>query len=225
VKPLAADDPRLAPLFTIGEAAKYLGLNYTTLRSWVRPDAGKPLVYSFPKEGNYASIPFAGFAEAFVLAAAKRAGLKPNKVRPGIEAIRKSVGLDYALATRRLWMDKVELLLAEADDPDAHQDLVVARNRQLAMREAVEHELELITYGSDDVAETIQLPIFKKTKVIVDPTEAFGQPIVERTGTRVRDVLALFWADEEIKDIAYDFDLKVDEVEDLIRAQTKPATD
>ena len=77
VKPLASDDPRSVPLFTISEAAKYLGLNYTTLRSWVRPDAGKPLVYSFPKEGNYASIPFVGFAEAFVLAAAKRAGLRP----------------------------------------------------------------------------------------------------------------------------------------------------
>ena len=224
VKPLASDDPRSVPLFTISEAAKYLGLNYTTLRSWVRPDAGKPLVYSFPKEGNYASIPFVGFAEAFVLAAAKRAGLRPQNVRAGIEAIRKDVGLDYALATKRLWMDKVELLLAE-HDPDVREDLLVARNRQLAMREAVEHELQLITYGRDDVAETIQLPIFKKTKVIVDPTEAFGQPIVERTGTRVRDVLALFWADEEIKDIAYDFDLKVDEVEDLIRAQTKPATD
>jgi uncharacterized protein (DUF433 family) len=59
----------------------------------------------------------------------------------------------------------------------------------------------------------------------VDPTEAFGQPIVERTGTRVRDVLALFWAEEDMKDIAYDFDLEIDEVEDLIRAQTKPPSD
>lgn len=224
MKPLASDDPRSVPLFTISEAAKYLGLNYTTLRSWVRPDAGKALVYSFPKEGNYASIPFVGFAEAFVLAAAKRAGLKPQRVRANVEAIRKDVGLEYALATKRLWMDKVELLLADPD-PDVHEDLVVPRNRQMAMREAVEHELELITYGRDDVAETIQLPIFKKTKVIVDPAEAFGQPIVERTGTRVRDVLALFWADEEIRDIAYDFDLEVDEVEDLIRAQTKPPAD
>lgn len=223
MKPLASDDPRSVPLFTISEAAKYLGLNYTTLRSWVRPDAGKALVYSFPKEGNYASIPFVGFAEAFVLAAAKRAGLKSQRVRANVEAIRKDVGLEYALATKRLWMDKVELLLA--DDPDVKEDLVVPRNRQMAMREAVEHELELITYGRDDVAETIQLPIFRKTKVIVDPAEAFGQPIVERTGTRVRDVLALFWADEDIRDIAYDFDLEVDEVEDLIRAQTKPPAD
>lgn len=226
MKPLAADDPRRVPLFTISEAAKYLGLNYTTLRTWVRPDAGKALVYSFPKEGNYASIPFVGFAEAFVLAAARRAGLRPDRVRDGVKAIRKEVGLDYALATRRLWMDRVDLLMAYDEPVDAtDEDLTRARDRQLQMREAVKHDLELITYGSDDVAQTIQLPIFKKTKVIVDPTEAFGQPIVERTGTRVRDVLALFWADEDMKDIAYDFDLKVAEVEDLIRAQTKPPSD
>lgn len=226
-KPIAADDPRSQPLFTISEAAKYLGLSYTTLHSWVRPDAGKPLVYSFPKEGNYASIPFVGFAEAFVLAAAKRAGLKPGRIREGVAAVRKEIGLEYALAARRLYIDKTEILMAYEVEPDAArpEDLTVARNKQLQMVETVKHDLELITYGGDDLAATIQLPLFKKTKVIVDPTEAFGQPIVERTGTRVRDVLALWWADEGIRDIAYDFDLEPDEVEDIVRAQTKPPSD
>lgn len=226
-KPLAADDPRTQPLFTISEAAKYLGLSYTTLHSWVRPESGRPLVYSFPKEGNYASIPFVGFAEAFVLATAKRHGLKPLRVRRGIEAIRKDVGVEYALATKRLYMDKVEILLAYAQNPDPNhpEDLTVARNKQLTMVETVKNELQLIDYGRDDIAQTIQLPLFKKTKVIVDPMEAFGQPIVERTGTRVRDVLALWWADEDIRDIAYDFDLEADEVEDIVRAQTKPPAD
>jgi uncharacterized protein (DUF433 family) len=226
-QPLASDDPRTFPLFTISEAAKYLGLNYTTLRSWVRPDIGKPLVYSFPKEGNYASIPFVGFAEAFVLAAAKRAGLKPNRIREGVAAIRKDIGVDYALASKRLYMDKTELLVSYAMEQAGatDEDLTVARNKQLQMSETVRNDLKLITYGRDDVAQTIQLPIFKKTKVIVDPQEAFGQPIVERTGTRIRDVLALFWAEEEIEDIAYDFDLTAPEVQDIIRAQTKPVSD
>lgn len=228
IEPLAADDPRNLPLFTISEAAKYLGLSYTTLRSWVRPDAGKALVYSFTKEGNYASIPFVGFAEAFVLAAAKRHGLKPRNIRQGVAAVRQDIGLEYALATKRLYMDKTELLLSYAEEevPAAtDEDLTVARNRQLQLRETVKNDLRLITYGRDDVAETIQLPIFKKTKVIVDPREAFGQPIVERTGTRVRDVLALWWADEDMRDIAYDFELELDEVEDIVRAQTKPPAD
>ncbi len=222
-EPLASDDPRAEPLFTINEAAKYLGLPYSTLRSWVRPDVGKPLVYSFPKEGNFASIPFVGFAEAFVLAAAKRAGLKPGRIRAGVEAVRKDIGLEYALAAKRLYIDKAEILVKYAVEED--EDLTVARNKQLQMSKAVTNDLQLVTYGSDDLAATIQLPIFRRAKVIVDPTEAFGQPIIERTGTRVKDILALFWADEEMKDIAYDFDLKHEEVEDIIRAQTKPPAD
>jgi uncharacterized protein (DUF433 family) len=214
-------------MFTISEAAKYLGLSYTTLRSWVRPDAGKPLVYSLAKEGHYATIPFVGFTEAFVLTAAKRAGMKPHRIRQGVEAVRRDVGLAYALASKRLYIDKTELLVSYAleDEPTEDEDLTVARTRQLQLTETVRNQLELITYGRDDVAETIRLPIFKRTKVIVDPLEAFGQPIVERTGTRVRDVVALFFADEEMEDIAYDFDLERAEVEDIIRAQTKPPAD
>jgi uncharacterized protein (DUF433 family) len=226
---LPADDPRAAwPLYTIMEASRYLGIPYSTLRSWVRPDDGNALVYSFPKEGNYASIPFAGFAEAFVLTAAKRAGLRPHRIRAGVEGVRKELGdLDFALANRQVYTDGAELLVryAAAEDPGEPGDLTVARNRQTQMTKTVKDQLKLITYGSDDYPTTIQLPVFKKAKVVVDPTEAFGQPFVERTGTRVRDVLAMFWADEEPNDIAYDFDLTNEEVFDLIRAQTKPAAD
>jgi len=222
---IAQDDPRTYPIFTINEAAKYLGLSYSTLRSWVRPEVGKPLVYSLPKQGNFASIPFVGFAEAFVLAAAKRAGMKPHRIRAGVAAVKKDIGLEYALASRRLFMDKAELLVSYAPEPGEDEDLTVARDKQIQMTATVRNQLQLITYGSDDVAATIQLPIFQKTKVIVDPLEAFGQPIVERTGTRVRDVLSLFWADEEISDIAANFDLGKNEVEDIIRAQTKPPAD
>jgi uncharacterized protein (DUF433 family) len=231
VTPLAPDDPRTAwPLYTIHEAAKYLGLPNSTLRSWVRPDAGAALVHSFPKEGHHASIPFVGFAEAFVLAAARRAGVPRNRIRAGVEAVSNEIGVEYALANKRLYVDKAELLVRHALDPDPEDprtpgDLTVARNQQMQMTDTVRTQLQLITYGGDDFAETIQLPIFKSTRVIVDPKEAFGQPFVERTGTRVRDVLALFWAEEDPREIAYDFDLREEEVFDLIRAQTKPASD
>lgn len=224
VAPLPKDDPRTTPLFTISEAARYLGLPASTLRTWVRPDVGSALVYSYAQEGYHATIPFVGFAEAFVLTAAKRAGVKPGRIRAGVEAVRKELGLDYALASRRLHTDGAELLVKYAMEVE-DEDLTVARNRQLQITETVRNQLALITYGGDGLAQTIQLPIFKHTKVIVDPQEAFGQPFVERTGTRVRDVLALFWADEDIEDIAYDFDLQRSEVEDIIRAQTKPTAD
>lgn len=224
VKPLAEDDLRTAlPLYTINEAARYLGTPYVTLLRWVRPMAGAPLVTSFPKKGHQAVLPFVGFAEAFVLAVAHRGGMSPQRIVEGVEAIKKkrgAQGVEHVLASKLLYHDRAELLLAEAHPERG--SLTVARTDQIQLAGTVEEQLELIQYGDDGFAERIVLPTFS-TRVVVDPREASGRPLVERTGTRIADVLALFWAGEEIQDIAYDFDLEEHEVQDLIRAQTKPA--
>jgi uncharacterized protein (DUF433 family) len=231
IEPLAPDDPRVTtPLYTINEAARYLGTPYNTLLRWVRPDEGEPLVASVPKVRHRAVLPFVGFAEAFILSVAHHGGMKPQRIRQGVEAIKQKYGkegIEHALASRLLYHDRTELLLADESRPrepgDLVGDLMVARSNQLQMTPTVANQLRLITYGDDGFAERIALPIFQ-TRVVVDPREAFGRPIVERTGTRISDVLGMFWANESIKDIAYDYDLEEHEVEDLIRAQTKPAT-
>ncbi|MBV8258444.1 MAG: DUF433 domain-containing protein, partial [Actinobacteria bacterium] len=110
-------------------------------------------------------------------------------------------------------------------DPDSPADLEVARSRQIQMTEIVKSDLRHITYGRDGVAQTIELPMFKVARVIVDPHEAFGAPIVSRTGTRIRDILSLYHAREDLRDIAYDFELTVDEVRDVIAAQAASAGD
>lgn len=64
------------PLYTIAEAAQYVGLPYSTLQSWVGPGRDRePLVTSLARQGYEASIPFIGLAEAFVLQAARTAGV------------------------------------------------------------------------------------------------------------------------------------------------------
>lgn len=224
ITPLSPDDLRVAvPRYTIHEASNYLGLPYERLRHWVRPDPdeGEALVTAFPKEGHHPVLAFAGFAEAFVLSIAYRAGMKPERIRENVAAIKQEFkeqgGVDYALASRLLFHDRAELLLAD----ERRRHFVVPRLGQLQLTETVQDQLELITYGDDGFATRLVLPKFKKTRVVVDPGEAFGDPFVERTGARVRDILSLFYAEEDIKDIAYDFDLKAEEVQDLIRAQTK----
>jgi uncharacterized protein (DUF433 family) len=224
---LAEDDPRAAwAIFTVFEAARYLGLPGSTLRTWIEPDDGPPLVSSFDRRGHQPRLSFIGFAEAFVIAAARRAGVKPHRIREGVEAVRKSIGVDYALATHRLYVDKAELLVApeggiDTEDPE---DLEVARTRQLQWTQAVKKQLRHISYGEDGVAASLTLPIFTTAQVIVDPHQAFGAPIISRTGTRVRDIVSLWRADEDLRDIAYDFDLTVEEVQDVIRAQATRAT-
>lgn len=223
---LSEDDPRASfPIFNVFEASRYLSVPNSTLRTWVYPPHGDPLVSSVAGQPHLPRLTFIGFAEAFVISSARNAGVSARNIREGVAAVRRDIGVDYALATHRLYLDKMELLVAPEGGTDITDpaDLEVARNRQLQMTRTVKSQLKHITYGDDGVAATIQLPIFKVAKVIVDPNEAFGAPIVSRTGTRVRDILSLHHADEDLRDIAYDFGLTLDEVRDVIDAQEKPA--
>jgi uncharacterized protein (DUF433 family) len=217
---LAESDPRAEyALYTLAETAQYLGVPYSTLQTWVRPAGERvPLVTSLPREGYEASIPFIGFAEAFVLQAVRRAGVPRNRIRPGVEAVRTELGIEHALASQRLYTDGAELLVRYTGG----EELEVARNRQRQLSETVRNQLELITYGGDGYAARIHLPDYGPAEVIVDPAVAFGAPVMLTSGARVQDLVDRFWAGESVGAIAADFDMGTDKVEAVIRAQTKP---
>ena len=208
-------------LYSIAEAAQYLGLPYSTLQGWVNPGAGREaLVTSLGRKGYDASIPFIGLAEAFVLQAARQAGVPRTRIRPGVEAVKAELGLEHALASELLFTDGAELLVRYAVEDD---DLEVARTRQRQLTETVRHQLRLITYAGDGYAARLQLPGYGSADVIVDPSVAFGYPVVKGKGARVKDILDRFWAGEGLRAIANDFDLDEETAEALLRAQTRPA--
>ena len=85
VRPLGRDDPRLGvPLFTLRESAAYLRTPVSTLHAWAHPKDGEPLVTVFPSAGRRATVPFVGFAEAFVLSALRGAGVPLQRIRPAV---------------------------------------------------------------------------------------------------------------------------------------------
>jgi hypothetical protein len=75
---LGADDPRLArAIFTLRETAGYLDVPKSNIQRWARPPEAKhPLITCFPPHGREATVPFIGFAEAFVLSSFRRAGCR-----------------------------------------------------------------------------------------------------------------------------------------------------
>jgi uncharacterized protein (DUF433 family) len=218
---LPEDDPRVGVgLYTTSEAARYLGLPVSTLQSWISPrDNGGQLVSTVARVGYQAGIPFIGFAEAFVLQAARRAGVPRHRIRPGVEAVKADLGAPHALASRLLYTDGAELLVKYAADDE---DLEVARTHQRQLTTTVKHQLQLITYAGDGYAARLELPSYGPAKVIVDPTVGFGYPVIKSAGARVKDVLDRFWAGEALRTIAYDFELSNEAVEAIVRAQTKP---
>jgi uncharacterized protein (DUF433 family) len=216
--PLAADDPRRRwGLFNIREASKYLGARERTLTNWARgTDDAQPVVTAF-KEGKEVLLPFVGFAEAYVLTALRRAGVSMQEIRPAVADLKREVGIDHALASRNLATDGIRVLYKYAgDDPDH----TVVRTKQRQFRKVVEEYLRPIHYGDDGWADRITLPRYQRARVIVDPQKAFGHPLLASGRARVEDIADRFAAGESIDDLAFDFRISREEVEDVIRVET-----
>lgn len=168
---IGADDPRLArAIFTLKETAAYLDIPKSNVQRWARPlDNKHPLLTCFPPHGREATVPFIGFAEAFVLSSFRRAGVPLQRIRPAVEVLAKEIGVEHALASERLYTDGAEVLFdyASRNDESGVKDLVVVRTKQSQFSEVVEGYLKRIHYGGDGWADSVQLPAYGNAEVIV----------------------------------------------------------
>jgi uncharacterized protein (DUF433 family) len=225
---LDRNDIRLSrAIFTLRETAAYLGAPRSTIQSWAR-SAGRhkpPLITRFSARGGYASVPFIGFAEAFVLTSFRRAGVPLQRIRPAVDVLAKEIGVEHALASERLYTDGVEVIYdyAEGAGDEQVSDLVVVRTQQRQFSDVVRDYLRRIRYGSDGWASAVRLPAYKHAEVVVDPEVGFGLPLVVSGGVRVEDLVDRFQAGDGLAELAADFDVPIEDVEDVIRLATRTA--
>jgi uncharacterized protein (DUF433 family) len=237
--PLSVD--RFATLlYGIGEAAGYLSVPPTTLQNWVyghprrgtgaRDPTARPMITAEqPERRNEPAMPFIGLAEAYALAAFRKAGVPMQRIRPALDALALELGLEHALASSRLLTDGAEVLYDYAqhagDSPEGEyaRELVVVRNNQRVFKEIVELYLRRVTFADDGYAQLIRLPQYKVAEVTIDPDHGFGRPRFAHGGISVDDVIDLFRAGEPVDTVAEEFGLDRDEVEDAIRVATQPA--
>jgi hypothetical protein len=176
---IGADDPRVArAIFTLRETAAYLGIPKSTIQWWARPpDAAHSLITCFPSHGRQATVPFIGFAEAFVLSSFRRAGVPLQRIRPAVEVLAKEIGIEHALASDSLYTDGAEVLFDYASKHGEREvmELVVVRTQQRQFSEVVKDYLKRISYGGDGWAESVRLTTYENANVIVDFSVPPGQ--------------------------------------------------
>jgi uncharacterized protein (DUF433 family) len=212
------------PLFTLHECARYLHTPLSTLHNWAKSAGDAPLITTLPGSGRQATLPFVGFAEAFVLGALRKAGVPMQRIRPAVKKLNYEIGLDHALASERVYTDGAELIFDYASSTDDEQLLTVVRTGQEHLTDVIREYLKPITYGNDGWAARVRLPAYTHAEVTVDPTEAFGQPLLVHGGARVEDLVDRFRAGDGFAGIAADFDVPSDEVEDVIRVALRLPT-
>ncbi len=227
------------PLYSVVDVAWIVGAPTSTIRTWAKgytrhfrdraSVSGEPVISQVAAAGHREpSIPFVGLAEALVLAAFRKSGVPMQRIRPALLRLQDEIGLDHALASRKLYTDGAEVLVdfgEQATNPDDVCDvrrLVVVRNGQHVFTDVIAAYLQRIDYGEDGYPVLIRVPAYDHAEVVADPTRSFGAPIFER-GARVADVLERFWAGETLIEIAEEFGVPVDQLEDVVRVASRRA--
>ncbi|MGI9001691.1 MAG: DUF433 domain-containing protein [Pseudonocardia sp.] len=234
---VAATDARFAvPLYTSTEAAGYLGVPPRTFAGWVqgyrrdfrhRPAVtGAPLITGLAPEGRGApSIPFGGLAEGMFLSALRRARVPLQQIRPALDLVRNRLGVEHALASKRLYVVGAQLLWEVSTTSDVGtdarntaRDLIVLRDGQYVFRQVIEQYLRRISYD-DEYARRLVLPHYEVAEIAADPDVNFGKPYFAHTGTPLSVVRSLLQAGEPIREIAADFDIALDEITEFAQRE------
>ena len=207
-------------LYTKVEAAQYVGVRPSTLNDWLTTTAmGAPLVHRLtPDTPRSASIPFVALAEALILRSLRREfHLSMKEIRGAVRRLRKELDTEYALASRRLATDGIDILV------DLSGDWERARDGQRPIDDVIAPYLRLITYDEADGYPTrLKLKPFEESgaDVIVDPRFGFGHPVLERSKIRVEVLLGAWQAGDSMATLAREYRLDPDVVEATLRAAT-----
>jgi uncharacterized protein (DUF433 family) len=232
---LAPADVRFAvPLYTSTEAAGYLGVPPRTFAGWVKgyehsfPDrptvTGAPLITGLaPESRGGASIPFGGLAEGMFLSALRRAGVPLQQIRPALDLVRARLGVEHALASKRLYVAGAQLLwevsaAVDADTRNTAQDLIVLRDGQYVFRQVIEQYLQRISYDGE-YARSLVLPRYEVAEIVADPDVNFGKPYFTHSGTPLVVVRDMLRAGETVADIADDFGIPPDEITEFAQRE------
>jgi len=124
------------PIFTIADSFRHLAIPETTVARWMGTSvAGKPLVHRLTANSPQApSVPFVAVVEAFVLRLLRERGMKLQDISTAVRKVRREIGSEYALASKRITTDGVDVIIDVGRELNM-REWVRARDDQAAFRE------------------------------------------------------------------------------------------
>jgi uncharacterized protein (DUF433 family) len=222
-------DPRDSPSYGIVEAAHYLRLPPTTLRSWVLgrryPTREGPATFASVIDLPDRAVPLLSFfnlVEAHVLSAIRREhGVSLRKVRKAIRFLRDRFRSPHPLAERSFETDGIDLFID-------HAGLLLSASGegQIAMRQILRAHLRRIGWDSGGTAARLYLftrkgEVIEPKVVVVDPRIAFGRPTLVGKGIPTSAIAERYKAGESIDSLARDYDCSREEIEEAIRCELR----
>lgn len=223
---------RRTPAYPFVEAAHYLNMPTSTLRAWClgqnytdrvgRSKRFQPLIRldGNGKEG----LSFLNLVEAHVLAAIRRKHEIPlPKTRDALTFVKSRLGLRRPLLDISFQTDGLSLIVEELG-----RLINVTKDGQTEMEDVIRAYLQRIE--RDPAGVPIKLFPFTRSRTLdapapveIDPTVAFGRPVVRGRAVPTAVLADRFKAGETIRMLASDLEIAPDIIEDALRCELERA--
>ena len=218
-------DTRDLPSYGIPEAARYLGISESTLRSWVygRPYPTRsglvkktaPIIHlADPKNGI---LSFYNLVEAHVLLFQRQVyGIQLPAVRAAVEHVRATLQLERPLIHQVFYTEGKHLFIT---DLEKRVVIDASKRGQLGIWQIVNLYLERIDWDKEGLAAKL-FPVRasqgNEPLIVIDPKISFGRPVIKGTGITASVLWHRKRLGEGIDDISKDYGLDRSAVEEAI---------
>lgn len=223
-------DPRDIPAYSIAEAAHYLQLPPSTLRSWVRggqyPVVGgkktfEPVI-TLPQSLPDAPclLSFINLIEAHVLRALRRDHqIALPKVREALGYLTMQLASEHPLVEQEFETDGLDLFITRYG-----QLINITQAGQLAMRRVMQVYLRRIERDLNGMPIrlypfTRSAPAEHVRMIVIDPYISFGRPVLAGTGIVTAIIAERYRAGESIDELAADYRRSRQDIEEVIRCE------
>ena len=219
-------DLRDQAAYGLAEAARYLKLPAPTLRSWVAGRASpkargaghlRPLIH--PPRGQPPVLSFWNLIEAHVLRSLRTDhDVSLKAMREALAYAERTLQIERLLLRKELRTDARKVFL------DRYGELIeLSTSGQLAMRLLFEEHLKRVEWDEWKFPVRLYPFVAGETPAVrtiaIDPKIAFGRPVVARAGISTGAIAGRIDAREPASEVAADYDLTVEEVEQAVLYQ------
>jgi uncharacterized protein (DUF433 family) len=216
-------DQRQMPRYTFGEAARYLGLPESTIRSWFEGmvSGTQPNIKFFkpilsPAAPNLLS--FFDISSAHVLMALHKKTISTTKIREIVRELEKESPNDrYPLLGKRFLLIGKQVIINKAG-----KTLNLSRHRQLELRQIIETFLSRLELDKSKMPVRFS-PIRAwggrgtKKFIVIDPTLSAGRPVIKGTGIAAEVISKRKASGESVARLAKDYRLSRRAIEEAIK--------
>jgi uncharacterized protein (DUF433 family) len=199
-------DPRETPIYSVAEAAAYVGVARGTLRHWIKPPTnGGRAVIEVSTEGQ---LSFYNLLEAHVLRVVTKRTTWLRRVRLGVEQLRREAPEDpHPLLNRDLRTASGYRNLYIRTVTGAVENL--SFGGQYEFRQLLANHLRRI---ESDASGPYRLRPYHYQHVAIDHRVSGGRPVVRGTGILVEFIARRLRAGERPESLARDYKINVADV-------------